>query len=431
MPLRHYYSANASTTKLEQSKYYETVLDDNSALELDKFTKYLLKNAEKMPYQKIKGDTPNKGQRKLFLVLLKFLLKVWKSLGNSNQVDQAGNGLPIKQVTVLYVGAAPGLSIKLVDDLLKGHCWIKKWILYDSVNFDKELVGDRFEIHKRYFTLDDAAEIAAAFKNSNIKLVFMTDIRVTPDLPPKHPNYDREADKLIFENLKFDNDCICIMNPSYYCAKYRMPYKSVSVKNETFNSLQCVPYKSVWFQPWIGGGSTETRKYGTKSSVKKFLKNPESEKFKVYFTDYEQQLQHFNANQRDMKNVRINHNVRVKGICFCFDCACEIYIWEKYFLDFREIKKVTAGKVAKKITWLDKGMPSDSRMFVENSPHGILPWASDEIREKEIAPMRQQYQKYKDRKNFNRKGITADKRASASTNKLQRPEFSSKLSNKF
>lgn len=41
------------------------------------------------------------------------------------------------------------------------------------------------------------------------------------------------------------------------------------------------------------------------------------------------------------------------------------------------------------------------------------------------------YQKYKNRKNFNRKGITADKRASASTNKLQRTEFSSKLSNKF
>jgi len=52
--------------------YFETLLDDDE-IHQKEFCMALSPGAERMEYQRKKGDAPNKGQRKLFLAKLLFL----------------------------------------------------------------------------------------------------------------------------------------------------------------------------------------------------------------------------------------------------------------------------------------------------------------------------------------------------------------------
>lgn len=151
--------------------YFQTALTHDPIVQ-ETFSTFLTDDAKQMPYGKIKGLTPNKGQRKLFHEKLQFLTEVRKRLPLGQQIH------------IVYAGASPGCSIHILDNLLEGPEWIDKWILYDTVPFDSRLLANkmRFECHSRYFTNEDAQELSNWDQSEKPKLVFITDIRRSPDL---------------------------------------------------------------------------------------------------------------------------------------------------------------------------------------------------------------------------------------------------------
>jgi len=363
--------------------YFKTSLNDGEMIQHD-FTMTL--GEERMEYQRLKGYTPNKGQRKLFLAKFLFLLDVKEHLPEGEKIH------------IVYVGAAPGCSIHVLDEILDGPEWIARWDLYDMVPMDSRLRQnpDRFGCYQQYFTNVDAKE----FESEN-KLVFLTDIRLSPNLPRHDPQFTVESDILIWKDLHCDQEWMQIMQPWMWWRKFRMPYAEVDGNT----SMQCIPSEKIYYQAWIGAGSTETRATGTLDNIKEFQENPEDPKFTVDFKTYEEQLQYYNAKQRPMHYA---HNLEYRGICHCTDCNIEIFTICRFL---REIKKVTPTTklVGDFITFLDSKMPSDSKLVDLKSPHGKYPLLSIEERDRILAPELKKYQKTKERKNRQRMGGTSRK----------------------
>lgn len=386
-------------TKFTKSKYLPLSLS-SKPIKQDEFVKKLSIDSLRMKYSGIKGKSPNRGQLKLFIATLHFLLKVYKKY---KKIHKHNKNI---KIIIIYIGAAPGLSIGILDKYLNGPEWIKKWILYDMIDMDKSLNSKRFDCRKRYFTIKSANKFKRwSEKHPDTKIVYLTDIRITPDLSLNDPRYHSESDKLILENMIFDQDCILIIEPWMWWRKFRMPYSSVNLNGTTYISLNCIP-STILFQSFIGAGSTETRSYGTIKDIHKFKQNPNNQEFVILFKVYEEQLQYFNAKQRD---IYIFHNLLIPGFCYCFDCNFYIYVIHKYFKIFHKKSNPTTKDIGLMILEIDSKMPQDNKLIHNKSPHGLYPLMSNDERNKKLSDMIHKYQEFKNNKNMRRKGQTSYK----------------------
>lgn len=136
------------------------------------------------------------GQLKLLLMAMQFF----------NRVLESG------PYTILYVGAAPGLSIPILDRFYRK--WIKKWILYDPElfvgNFCKEIeenAENRFDIRRKYF---DELE-AQSIPSENLIVLF------------DHRTSDKSRDKMTED---FTNSTVWLrtLQPVAACIKFRLPW---------------------------------------------------------------------------------------------------------------------------------------------------------------------------------------------------------------
>jgi hypothetical protein len=384
--------------------YFETESSDD-IVHQEPFVSWLIKDAQRMSYQRIKGTAPNKGQRKLLLAKLLFLLDVRKRL------------IPGQKIHIVYVGAAPGCSIHILDELLNGPSWITRWELYDMIPMDSRLrETPRFGCHQQYFTDDDAASYRDWNQTDySPKLIFLTDIRLSPDMPRNSPNFAKAADLLIWKDVHLDHNWILIMRPWMWWRKFRMPYAPVDVEESEkdgsmsivqYDSMQCIPSETIYYQAWVGAGSTETRSTGTLENIEDFVRDPEDPAHAVNFKTYEEQLQYYNAKQRPISH---SHNVRYKGLCYCTDCNIEIFTICRFLTEFKGVQPTTR-LVVEFITFLDSQMPDDSQILDTKTPHGKYPLLSDTERAKLLKSELKTYQKTKNRKNHQRMGGTSEKK---------------------
>lgn len=386
---------NDSKNNEIENGLYKVILS-NKIFELENIPLILENNASQMVYCHLKSIAPNKGQRKLWAAKVRFLLWVREQIGDC-------------KARIIYVGSAPGVSIPYVDKVIKGTEWITKWILWDPVNFHKELINsNRYECHQEFFT----NETAYLYKNTNNEItIYIDDIRLAPpeNMDRKTKEFSIMSDKLVWENIQSTIEWLRIIRPNFWMTKYRTPYQPVEINKVKIDSMQ-YPQGVIYFECWNGGGSTETRKWGTLDDLNKFFANPTDKAFCVTFVEHEQKMQYYNAVQRLQY---YEHNVRFPGLCHCLDCCNELNL-HKSVLIYNGFKsnEITCSKIIKEIETLDAHMPYDSKLLDKKSPHGINPHISPKslINDTSFQKKQAQYQKFKEERK-NKRGNNLVKKA--------------------
>jgi hypothetical protein len=177
------------------------------------------------------------GQRKLLMSEIEFLTFFW----NPRQVTN-----PI----IVYAGAAGGQHIPV---LVKMFPQISSLHLYDPNPFAIH-PSEKITIYQELFT----DEIAKNWSGRD-DIFFISDIR-TADYHKMKPE---ENEKTIIKDMNLQRRWVEIMKPVNSLLKFRLPYPYVKDK-----SLLKLKYLNgyIFFQPWAGASSTETRLVPTKST---------------------------------------------------------------------------------------------------------------------------------------------------------------------
>lgn len=168
-----------------------------------------------------------RGQRKLCLILIQFLTDFWDA-------DK------YPDIQVVYVGAAPGRSFRLVTRMFPSLVFH----LYDPANFDIE-ASERIVIHKKLFEQKDALE----WKGKDI--LFLSDIRTPYNFESNTMN---EIETIVTKDMQLQADWIKTIQPIAACIKFRPPYPYENVPRE-------FEYFKGWvrLQAWAPDRSSETR----------------------------------------------------------------------------------------------------------------------------------------------------------------------------
>jgi len=204
--------------------------------------------------------------------------------------------------TVVYAGAASGIHIPLLSRLFPKH----KFILWDPAKF-AIMPTDKIEINNDFFTND----VAAKYKRP----LFISDIRSGSDTMSFE---DFEAE--VIRNNDFQRDWLRIMDAPMSMLKFRVPF---TVKGD-YKYLDGVIYP----QPWAPVDSAETR-----------LITDGAKETAYNVSTYEDRMFYLNNIIREFRFY--DHDIpttRILGLCHCFDCAYEIWIWEQYYV---KIAKMT------------------------------------------------------------------------------------------
>lgn len=168
----------------------------------------------------------------------------------------------IPKLTIVYVGAAPGIHIEILD-LMFANFDIT-WILYDPAEFkltksekidwitekDKFVPKNRISIIRDYFTDDDAMR----YQNRK-DLFFISDIRTgglkENDWEPK--TFDL---KYVIPDMAMQAQWVKIVRPMKASLKFRLPYYFPETgMSRNFSYFPGMIVKELW----IGARSTETR----------------------------------------------------------------------------------------------------------------------------------------------------------------------------
>jgi hypothetical protein len=192
------------------------------------------KNLELKPYKK---ETPRTifaycGQWKLLIGTIQFLVEIFNKLWFD------------EKLTIVYIGAAPGLSIPIIH-MLFGE-YIKKWILYDKGVFCNDLIAlgiaqsESFEIRREYFS-DKCVETY----DSPVVILddHRTDDKSRDKIIKDFQDSSRWVRLMINANSKFSGACI----------KFRLPWP-----NDNDDFIEGIGGEIV-LQPWTAKDSVECR----------------------------------------------------------------------------------------------------------------------------------------------------------------------------
>ena len=160
------------------------------------------------------------GQKKLLLSEIQFLTKVCQKLNTKSLKDYA----------VVYAGAAHGFHFPILYNLFPDLIWL----LYDPARFSKEAgmhpQKEKVKIFNQFFT--DETIKHAKQNSENRKILFISDIRLTPD--------EEAVMKDMISQAKWGTD----LEADYMLLKYKVPYEDENTKEyktNTINDLQINP----------------------------------------------------------------------------------------------------------------------------------------------------------------------------------------------
>lgn len=277
-------------------QYEQTFEGPIRHLKLDRDLKLGKETFEYNPSLVKKWSTLHWGQRKLFLTELEFLTRY---LG-----DKSSN-------VVVDVGAAPGAHLMLLLELFPQL----KFILYDPRDFDVRLRSHpRVEIHKKFFT-DKEASI---YRDK--KVLYICDIRSAN--PSKEPPI--VSQRKILKDMRDQERWYNIMQPEKAILKFHPPFPTLNDNKPnpilrdkpTFNYLD----GEVLIQPFARITSTETR----------LIPNGKRKNWNV--KEYESACFTHNIY---MRTCLYDYEPSIKGLDHCYDCACEVYLWEEYIKKYK------------------------------------------------------------------------------------------------
>ena len=153
------------------------------------------------------------GQKKLLLSEIQFLTKVCQKLNTKSLKDYA----------VVYVGAAHGFHFPILYNLFPELIWL----LYDPARFSKEAYmhpqKEKVKIFNQFFT--DETIKHAKQNAENRKILFISDIRLTPD--------EEAVMKDMTSQAKWGTD----LDADYMLLKYKPPYDDENTKQYKTNTI--------------------------------------------------------------------------------------------------------------------------------------------------------------------------------------------------
>ena len=269
------------------------------------------------------------GQKKLLLSEIQFLTKVCQKLNTKSLKDYA----------VVYAGAAHGFHFPILYNLFPDLIWL----LYDPARFSKEAgmhpQKEKVKIFNQFFT-DDT--IKHAKQNSeNRKILFISDIRLTPD--------EEAVMKDMISQAKWGTD----LEADYMLLKYKLPYDDENTKQyktNTIDDLQINPKYiinpklkaddktllylkgDIYLQLFAHIHSIELRLMVEKVNGKYELET-------VKYSEIEKKMFYFNINLRtswSTENYDFLHYI--PGYDSSIECVMEYFIIKNYYEYLHNIK---------------------------------------------------------------------------------------------
>ena len=251
--------------------------------ELTERTPYLEKDTLKNK-EGVANTTTHWGQRKLLMTEVDYL------------TDFAEPNMHI-----LYIGAASGIHLNYLFDLFP----TLTFTLVDPGSFVIQ-PSDRVEIINDFMT-DELAEKLECD-------MFISDIRLAPDNESVMKDNENQ---IKWARMTHAKSCML---------KYRCPFYNDNRDPVKYNHYD----GEIRLQCWAPRTSSETRL---------IIHDLDNLKDKVYDTiEWQDKFHHFNT------RTRMNyypHNINVKGLDHCYDCACEVYLWQKYKDKFNDKRDIT------------------------------------------------------------------------------------------
>jgi hypothetical protein len=160
------------------------------------------------------------GQKKLLLSEIQFLTKVCQKLNTKSLKDYA----------VVYAGAAHGFHFPILYNLFPELIWL----LYDPARFSKEAYmhpqKEKVKIFNQFFT--DETIKHAKQNAENRKILFISDIRLTPD------------EEAVMKDMTSQANWGTDLDADYMLLKYKPPYEDENTKQfktNTIDDLQINP----------------------------------------------------------------------------------------------------------------------------------------------------------------------------------------------
>jgi hypothetical protein len=216
----------------------------------------------------------------------------------------------------IYIGSAAGHHIVLLSLLYPDI----KFLLYDPAEFAiKET--NQIKIFNQYFTYDTANSLKK-YKNS----LFCSDIR------------REENNKMIIEDMKFQSDCVKIIQPHASMLKFRALFPKIQQENHPDNNFIYLD-GDLYMQQYAPVHSTELRLISQKHKT-----NYKDTLYDIY--NIESTCFYFNQVVRQEYYYKHKYNC----ISHHYDGMAEIKIW-KIYLENHNIK-ITKNIICKLIDLL-------------------------------------------------------------------------------
>lgn len=230
-----------------------------------------------------------------------------------------------KNFTVIYIGAAPGLSIPIIDKLFPGR--ITQWLLYDpgtfAGDFCKTLCSadpKRFKIYRQYFTEDDARELL------NSKTIIPEETVIMFD----HRTSDKSRAKMIAD-WKLSCDTIRSVAPVAAWIKLRFAWPEN--EHDKITGIR----GQIFLEPATGQFSAESRMFCFAEDIQKFMKGQETG---YNLQEYEQRMFDYNLNAR----WQVTGEKTIMGLDHGNDVQIIIHT-AKMYLRWRDSREPTIGEV--------------------------------------------------------------------------------------
>ncbi len=207
-----------------------------------------------------------------------------------------------KKIVVIYAGAAQGDHILILCELFP----FIKFVLIDShkieLRYGQENLKSNYRIIDKYIDEKLPNTLFEEFKDNWIRL-FISDT----DSLIRRTN---EEEDLIKYDMILQEKIYNILKPYKSYLKFRLPYydkKKEKDQNLLFKYLE----GDIYFLIWGRSHTSETR----------LLVHENAETKEYDIQKYENQMYHFNRNQRTWCYA---HNITTNGFDHCYDCRAEI-----------------------------------------------------------------------------------------------------------
>jgi len=238
----------------------------------------------------------HRGQRKLFLSELRFLLEFAKPNDK-----------------IVYVGSAPGLHTTYLNNLF-GDLKLK-WELWDPNPFSSDLIKqpNTFKIIQKYMTYEEIDKWKKEHQDWGNDFLLISDLRATDGMTGV------EHDKQLMKDNDLQEAMVIQWRPRVAMLKFRFPYPEENNKHHKSKYLD----GKIWFQSFPNQKSTEGRLIVERPIGRR--KYPQKE---YDWTDWEEYFFYHNAVKRRMDfGCQKLFQHLYDG---CFDCQSEIRQWQIY-----------------------------------------------------------------------------------------------------